>query len=122
MKYFIAKSEKDKGKAFLGEFKFLYVRVWPTVFGSASKLFAIVGEGGGYKLEDKDFGLTKWISGQEDQARLLKRLLLEISKGVLEGFLSRFELTGEVSYNEVGDNHVNFELKQLSKKSKVGFK
>jgi hypothetical protein len=34
-----------------------------VIFGSTSKLFAVVGEGGGYKLEDKDFGLIKWLSG-----------------------------------------------------------
>jgi hypothetical protein len=35
------------------------------IFGSSSKLFAIVGESAGYKLEDKDFGLIKWLFGVE---------------------------------------------------------
>ena len=58
MKYFVVKSEKDKEKPFIGEFKFLNVRVWPIIFGSNCKLFAIVGDGAGYKLEDKDFGIV----------------------------------------------------------------
>lgn len=65
IKYFLVKAEKDKGKPYLGEFKFLSIKIWPSIFGSASKLFAVVGEGGGYKLEDKDFGLTKWQSGND---------------------------------------------------------
>ena len=66
IKSFLSKSDKDKPKPFVGEFKFINGKIWPLVFGSASKLFAIVptaGESGGYKLEDKDFGLTKWLSG-----------------------------------------------------------
>ena len=49
-------------------------------------------------------------------------MLLELSKGVLEGFLDKFELAGEVSYSEVGDNYVNFEMKTLTKKVKAGYK
>ncbi len=54
--------------------------------------------------------------------RSLRRILLELSKGVLEGFLDKFELAGDVSYSEVSDNYVNFEMKALSKKPKTAFK
>jgi hypothetical protein len=75
----LPKSEKDKAKPFLGEFKFINSKLWPCLFGSSSKLFAILpspGDSGGYKLEDKDFGLTRWLSGDEEKVRLLRRLLL----------------------------------------------
>jgi len=43
IKYFVMKSEKDREKSFLGEMKFLSMKVWPSIFGSSSKLYAIVG-------------------------------------------------------------------------------
>jgi hypothetical protein len=76
IKYFLSKAEKDKARPYLGEFKFLSIKIWPSIFGSTSKLFAVVGEGGGYKLEDRDFGLTKWQSGEEEKVRSLRKLLL----------------------------------------------
>jgi hypothetical protein len=93
--------------------------MWPCVFGSTGKLFAILpsgGDAGGYKIEDKDFGLTRWISGEEEKVRSLRRLLFELAKGTIEGVLDKFDLTGDVSYNEVTENNVYFEMKSLDKK------
>lgn len=41
-------------------------------------------------MEDKDFGLTRWLSGDEEKVKFMRRLLLEMTKGVIEGSLDRF--------------------------------
>lgn len=65
IRYFLVRGEKDKSKPFIGEVKFLNIKVWPTIFGSPSKLYAVVaGESGGYKLDDRDFGLSRFLSGE----------------------------------------------------------
>ena len=125
IKYFLPKSEKDKSKPFLGQFKFLNGKLWPCLFGSTAKLFAILpsgGDAGGYKIEDKDFGLTKWISGEEDKVRSLRKLLLQLTKGVIEGVLDKFDLVGDVVYNEMSENYMNYEVKNLDKKEKTAVK
>ena len=93
--------------------------MWPCLFGSTAKLFAILpsgGDSGGYKIDDKDFGLIKWISGDEAKARNLRKLLLEITKAVIEGMLDKFDLIGEVTYKEISENEINFEVKNLDRK------
>ena len=102
--------------------KLLNSRIWPSVFASSCKLFAIVSDtsAASYKLEDLDFQMTKFLSGGNNQrTREYVKLIHEFAKGAIWGFLEKMNLNGEVNFVESSENRISVEIKNITKKVKL---
>ena len=102
--------------------KLLNSRIWPSVFSSSCKLFAIVSDtaSSSYKLEDPDFQLTKFLASPNSQKmRDYIKLVHEFSKGAIWGFLDKMNLNAEVNFVESIENRIAVEIKNIVKKVKL---